>query len=250
MAENDQKPIEQEEVETKPVDDLAEFRNEDGTFSEDKVRKLAEDKKYFRQQISKLKQVPEKVEEYGKDFVLDSKFQEFASKEENQEKLKTLFEKLDKMSLEKGIGVERNHDIRRFVLDELVAAKAIDLKSDAEKEAETQKVIQERNAKVQEVIGDVTDINAWNNALCDWLKGFCNSEAEFQMHKSLLERNSIWALSLNKVRHAMMGNKIPVAVSEPKYNAEEWARAFHKADKEEQDRMLQERAEQVLKNRK
>lgn len=251
MAENDQKPIEQEEqIETKPVDDLAEFRNEDGTFSEDKVRKLAEDKKYFRQQISKLKQVPEKVEEYGKDFVLDSKFQEFASKEENQEKLKTLFEKLDKMSLEKGIGVERNHDIRRFVLDELVAAKAIDLKSDAEKEAETQKVIQERNAKVQEVIGDVTDINAWNNALCDWLKGFCNSEAEFQMHKSLLERNSIWALSLNKVRHAMMGNKIPVAVSEPKYNAEEWARAFHKADKEEQDRMLKERAEQVLKNRK
>ena len=237
-------------VDPKPVDELAEYRNEDGTFSEDKIKKLAEDKKYFRQQISKLKQVPEKIEDYGKDFVLDSKFEAFAGKEENQEKLKTLFEKLDKMSLEKGIGIERNHDIRRFVLDELVAAKAIDLTTDEEKAAANQKTIEERNAKVQEVIGDATDINAWNNALCDWLKGFCNSDAEYEMHKALLERNSLWALSLNKVRHAMMGNKIPVAVSEPKYNEEEWSRAFRKADKETQDKMLQERAEMLLKNRK
>lgn len=233
-----------------PKDDLAEYRNDDGTFSEEKIKKLAEDKKYFRQQISKLKQMPEKIEEYGKDFVLDSKFDEFASKEENQEKIKALFEKIDKLSMEKGIGIERNHDIRRFVMDELVAAKAIDITSEAEKVAANQKIIEERNKAVQDVIGEVTDINAWNNALCDWLKGFCNSEAEYQMHKSLLERNSVWALSLNKVRHAMMGNKIPVAVSEPKYNEEEWMRAFRKADKDEQDRMLKERAENMLKNRK
>lgn len=233
-----------------PKDELAEYRNEDGTFSEEKIKKLAEDKKYFRQQISKLKQMPEKIEEYGKDFVLDSKFDEFASKEENQEKIKNLFEKIDKLSMEKGIGIERNHDIRRFVMDELVAAKAIDITSEAEKAAANQKIIDERNKAVQEVIGDATDINAWNNALCDWLKGFCNSDSEFQMHKALLERNSLWALSLNKVRHAMMGNKIPVAVSEPKYNEEEWMRVFRKADKEEQDRMLKERAENMLKNRK
>ncbi|MBO7735521.1 MAG: hypothetical protein J6S67_23350 [Methanobrevibacter sp.] len=251
MAEIDPKPIDPvDPVDPKPVDELAEYRNEDGTFSEDKIKKLAEDKKYFRQQISKLKQMPEKIEDYGKDFVLDSKFNEFAAKEENQEKIKNLFEKIDKLSMEKGIGIERNHDIRRFVMDELVEAKAIDLTTDAEKAAANQKVIDERNEKVKEVIGDVTDINAWNNALCDWLKGFCNSEAEFQMHKSLLERNSIWALSLNKVRHAMMGNKIPVAVSEPKYNEEEWMRAFHKADKETQDKMMQERAEMLIKNRK
>ena len=48
----------------------------------------------------------------------------------------------------------------------------------------------------------------------------------------------------------MLGNKIPVAVSEPKYNEEEWSRAFRKADKETQDKMLQERAEMLLKNRK
>lgn len=233
-----------------PVDDLAEYKNEDGTFSEEKIKKLAEDKKYFRQQISKLKQMPEKIEDYGKDFVLDSKFDEFASKDENKEKIKSLFEKIDKLSMEKGIGVERNHDIRRFIMDELVEAKAIDLTTQAEKEAQNQKIIEERNKAVQDVIGELSDINAWNKNLEDWLKNFCNSEAEFQMHKSLMERNSIWALSLNKVRHALMGNKIPVAVSEPKYNEEEWARAFHKADKEEQDRMLQERAETMLKNRK
>ena len=251
MADVDPKPIDPvDPVDPKPADELAEYRNEDGTFSEDKIKKLAEDKKYFRQQISKLKQMPEKIEDYGKDFVLDSKFDEFASKEENKEKLNTLFEKLDKMSMEKGIGVERNHDIRRFVLDELVTAKAIDLTTDAEKAAADQKVIEERNSKVQEVIGDVTDINAWNKNLEDWLKGFCNSDAEFQMHKSLLERNSIWALSLNKVRHAMLGNKIPVAVSEPKYNEEEWSRAFRKADKETQDKMLEERAQMLIKNRK
>lgn len=251
MNEEQNKDLENKDIETKPADDaLKEYRNEDGSFNEEKIKKLAEDKKYFRQQISKLKQMPETIEEYSKDFVLDSKFDEFASKEENQAKIKTLFEKIDKLSMEKGIGVERNHDIRRFVMDELVDAKAIDLTTDAEKEAANQKAIEERNKAVQEVIGDITDINAWNNALCDWLKGFCNSDAEFQMHKSLLEHNSIWALSLNKVRHAMMGSKIPLAVSEPKYSEAEWQRAFLKADKETQDQMLKERGELILKNRK
>ena len=253
MAEPEEKIVDEKPVppvESKQTDELAEYKNADGEFDADKIKQLAADKKYFRQQISKLKQMPEKIEDYGKDFVLDSKFDEFASKEENKEKLNSLFEKLDKMSMEKGIGVERNHDIRRFVLDELVASKAIDLTTDAEKEAQNQKAIEERNAKVQEVIGDVTDIQAWNKNLEDWLKGFCNSDAEFQMHKALLERNSIWALSLNKVRHAMMGSRIPVAVSEPKYNEAEWERAFRKADKETQDKMLEERAQILLKTRK
>lgn len=233
-----------------PKDELAEYRNEDGTFSEEKIKKLAEDKKYFRQQISKLKQMPEKEEEYDKDFVLDSKFDAFASKEENQTKIKSLFDKINKLSMEKGIGIERNHDIKRFVMDELVEAKAIDLTSDEQKKAADQKAIDERNEAVRKEIGDATDINAWNDALCDWLKGFCNSDAEYAMHKSLLERNSLWALSLNKVRHAMMGNRIPVAAPQASYNEEEWNRAFRKADREEQDRMLKERAEMLLKNRK
>lgn len=231
-------------------DDLAEYKNAEGQFDADKVRKLAEDKKYFRSQISKLRQVPQKVEEYSKDFALDSKFDEFITNEENKKKIDTVFEKLDKLSLEKGIGVERNHDIRRFVLDQLVESKAIDLTTEAERTAADQKAIAERNAKVQEVIGEVSDINAWNEALFGWLKDFCNSEAEFQMHKKLVERNSVWALSLNKVRHAMMGNRIPVAVSEPKYNEAEWNRAFVKASREEQDKMLEERAKMMIKNRK
>ena len=233
-----------------PADDLAEYKNAEGQFDADKIRKLAEDKKYFRSQISKLRQVPQKVEEYGKDFALDSKFDEFITNEENKKKIDTVFEKLDKLSLEKGIGVERNHDIRRFVLDQLVESKAIDLTTEAERTAADQKAIAERNAKVQEVIGEVSDINAWNEALFSWLKDFCNSEAEFQMHKKLVERNSVWALSLNKVRHAMMGNRIPVAVSEPKYNEAEWNRAFVKASREEQDKMLEERAKMMIKNRK
>jgi hypothetical protein len=249
---DDDKIIETPEPDEKdpPKDELAEYRNDDGTFSEEKIKKLAEDRKYYRQKISQLKQIPEKEEEYDKDFVLDSKFDAFASKEENQAKIKSLFDKINKLSKEKGIGIERNHDIKRFVMDELVEAKAIDLASDEQKKAAEQKVIDERNEAVRKEIGDVTDINAWNDALCDWLKGFCNSEAEYNMHKALLERNSLWALSLNKVRHAMMGNKIPVAAPQATYNEEEWNRAFRKADREEQDRMLKERAEMLLKNRK
>lgn len=247
---DDDKIIETPEEKDTPKDELAEFRNEDGTFDEEKVKKLAEDRKYYRQQISKLKQIPEKEDEYDKDFVLDSKFDAFASKEENQAKIKSLFDKINKLSKEKGIGVERNHDIKRFVMDELVEAKAIDLASDEQKAEADKKVIEERNEAVRKEIGDVTDINAWNDALCNWLKGFCNSDAEYNMHKALLERNSLWALSLNKVRHAMMGNRIPVAAPQASYNEEEWNRAFRKADREEQDRMLKERAEMLLKNRK
>lgn len=247
---DDDKIIETPDEKDPPKDELAEYRNDDGTFSEEKIKKLAEDRKYYRQKISQLKQIPEKEEEYDKDFVLDSKFDAFASKEENQAKIKSLFDKINKLSKEKGIGIERNHDIKRFVMDELVEAKAIDLASDEQKKAAEQKVIDERNEAVRKEIGDATDINAWNDALCDWLKGFCNSEAEYNMHKALLERNSLWALSLNKVRHAMMGNKIPVAAPQASYNEEEWNRAFRKADVEEQNRMLKERAEYILKNRK
>lgn len=252
MNENDpiKNPTDPVDPVNPPQDDLAEYRNSDGDFDPEKIRKLAEDKKYFRQQISKLRQVPQKVEEYGKDFALDSKFDEFVSNEDNKKKIAEIFEKLDKLSLEKGIGIERNHDIRRFVLDELVSQKAIDLTPEAEKAAKDQEIINERNTKVQEALGNATDINAWNTALLDWLKGFCNSDAEYEMHKKLIERNSLWALSINKVRHAMMGNKIPVAVSEPQYNEAEWQRAFMKADKEEQNRMLEERAKNIIKNRK
>lgn len=232
----------------KQVDDLAEYKNADGAFDADKIKKLAEDKKYFRAQISKLKQVPAKAEDYGKDFVIDSKFDEFMAKPENQEKINKVFEKLDKLSLEKGIGVERNHDIRRFVLDELVENKAIDLTPNAVKESEHQKIVEERNKSVRDVIGEATDIDAWNNNLLEWLRGFCNSEGEYKMHEKLIKENALWALSINKVRKAMQGNRIPVAVSDPKYNEEEWRRAFSKADKETQDKMLEERAKILLKH--
>lgn len=232
-----------------PVDELAEFKNSDGEFDSDKIKKLAEDKKYLRQQISKLKQLPEKIEEYGKNFVLDSKFDEFVSNEDNKKKIDTVFEKLDKLSLEKGLSVERNNDIRRFVLDELVASKAIDLTPLAKKEEMAKQIVSERNAAVQEAIGDVSDINAWNTNVLAWLETFCNSKAEYEMHKKLFETNSLWALSLNKIRQAQMGNRIPVVHSDPKFNQAEWERAFSKATREEQDKMLEERAKELTKNK-
>lgn len=232
-----------------PVDELAEFKNSDGEFDSDKIKKLAEDKKYLRQQISKLKQLPEKIEEYGKNFVLDSKFDEFVSNEDNKKKIDTVFEKLDKLSLEKGLSVERNNDIRRFVLDELVASKAIDLTPLAKKEEMAKQIVSERNKAVQESIGDVSDINAWNTNVLSWLETFCNSKAEYEMHKKLFETNSLWALSLNKIRQAQMGNRIPVVHSDPKFNQAEWERAFSKADRETQDKMLEERAKELTKGK-
>lgn len=229
------------------IDDLAEYRNTEGDFDADKIRKLAEDKKYYRQQISKLKQIPQKIEEYGKDFVLDSKFDEYVSTEENRDKINKIFEKIDKLSLEKGIGIERNNDIRRFVLDELVENKVIDLTSAEQKAAHEQQILSERNTAVQEAIGEVSDIDTWNKNLFDWLKGFCNSDAEFEMHKKLAETNSLWALSLNKIRQAQQGNRIPVIHSDPKYNEAEWERAFAKATPDEQNKMLEERAKELTK---
>lgn len=241
-------PVEEKPVET-PADDLAEYRNDAGEFDPAKIKKLVEDKKYYRQKISKLNQTPESVEEYGKNFVLDSKFDEFISNEDNKKKIDTVFEKLDKLSLEKGLSVERNNDMRRFVLDELVASKAIDLTPAAKKEELAQKIVAERNTAVQEAIGEVSDINAWNANVLSWLKGFCNSESEYAMHKKLFETNSLWALSLNKIRQAQLGLKIPVIHSDPKFSQAEWDRAFSKASREEQDKMLEERARELTKNK-
>lgn len=232
-----------------PADDLAEYRNDDGDFDAEKIRKLAEDKKYFRSQISKLKQVPQKIEEYGKDFVLDSKFDEFVTNEENKKKIDGIFEKIDKLSLEKGIGIERNNDIRRFVLDELVENKVFDLTPAEQKQAHEAQIVSERNKAIQDAIGDVSDMNAWDKNLLTWLKDFCNSDAEFEMHKKLAQTNSLWALSLNKIRQAQMGNRIPVIHSDPKFNQAEWDRAFSKASREEQDKMLEERAKELTKNK-
>ena len=204
---------------------------------------------YYRQKLSKLNQLPSSVEEYGKNFVLDSKFDEFISDENNKKKIDTVFEKLDKLSLEKGMSVERNNDMRRFVLDELVASKAIDITPAAKKEEMAMKVINERNEAVQKEIGDISDIKAWDKNLYDWLKDFCNSDAEFQMHKKLAETNSLWALSLDKIRKARLGLRIPVVNSNPAYNEKEWYRNFAKADKETQDQMLLDRAKELTKNK-
>lgn len=239
----DEKPVE------KTVDELAEFRNSDGDFDADKIKKLVEDKKFYRQQISKLKQTPQKIEEYGKNFVLDSKFDEFVSNEDNKKKIDAVFEKLDKLSLEKGLSVERNNDMRRFVLDELVESKAIDLTPAAKREEMAQKIVAERNQAVQESIGDVSDVKAWDKNLYDWLETFCNNSTEFEAHKKLASTNATWALSLNKIRQAMMGNRIPMLAPEASFSQESWDRAFHNATREEQDRLLQERAEFLTKGK-
>lgn len=248
MAEEEVKDVQEQKHQEQQVDELAEYKT-DGQFDAEKIKKLVEDKKFYRQKISKINQTPESVDEYGKNFVLDSKFDEFVSNEENKKKIDTVFEKLDKLSLEKGLSVERNNDMRRFVLDELVASKAIDITPNAKKEEMAQKIVAERNAAIQESIGDISDIQAWDKNLYDWLKTFCNSETEFQAHKKLAETNSLWALSLDKIRKAQMGLKIPVIHSDPKFNAAEWQRNFAKADRETQDRMLEERAKELTKNK-
>lgn len=250
--ENEEKIIEnnenQEQKETKK-DVLSDYRNEDGTLNEDKVIKLSEDRLYYRQKLSKLNQLPSSVEEYGKNFVLDSKFDEFVTDENNKKKIDAVFEKLDKLSLEKGLSVERNNDMRRFVLDELVASKAIDITPLAKKEEIAQKIVAERNEAIQKEIGDISDIKAWDKNLYDWLHDFCNSSAEYEMHKKLAETNSLWAMSLDKIRKAQMGNRIPIIHSEAKFNEKEWQRVFSKATREEQDKMLEERAIEMTKNK-
>ena len=248
---DEDKVIDTQEVKTvdNTPDPLAEFKDSDGNFVADKIQKLADDKKYLRQQISKLKQLPEDIAEYGKNFVLDSKFDEFVTDEANKKKIDAVFEKLDKLSLEKGLSVERNNDIRRFVLDELVESKAIDITPLAKKEEMAQKIVNERNEAIQKEIGDISDINAWNKNLYDWLQTFCNNSTEFEAHKKLAETNSTWALSLNKIRQAMMGNRIPMLTPEASFSQESWDRAFHNATREEQDRLLKERAEFLTKGK-
>lgn len=232
------------------VDELKDYKTADGEFDPAKIKKLVDDKLYYRQQISKLKQVPSRIEEYSKDFVLDSKFDEFVSTEENKDKIAKIFDKIDKMSLEKGIGVERNADIRRLVLDELVENNVIDLTSAEKKAAQAQQIIEERNKAVQDAIGEVSNMDSWNKNLFDWLKTFCNNDAEFALHQNLAKTNATWALSLNKIRQAMMGNRIPVIAPQASYNEEQWFNVFSKASKEEQDKLLQERAEMLTKGKK
>lgn len=229
--------------------ELKEYRNENGEFDLAKIKQLDADKKYYRQQISKLKQLPSDKEEYNKDFVLDSKYNEYVADEKNKERIDKLFGKIDDLSMEKGIGIERNHDIRRFVLDELVNNGTIDITPADVRKAREQEIIKERNDRVREQIGEATDMDGWNTQLKSWLRSFCNNEAEYAMHEKLIDTNSTWALSLNKVRQAMTGNAIPVIAGEPNYSPEEWQRAFNKADIETQNKMLEERAKKLLKGK-
>lgn len=236
-----------QDKQTPPEDDLKDYRNIDGELDADKVRKVIEDRRYYRSQISKLKQLPEKTEEYGKDFVIDSKFDEFLTDEEHRKTVGDLLARVDTMCLEKGIGVERNHDIKRFVLNELADKKVFDLTPLAEKQAREERILAERDDAIQNALGDATDMRSWNTNMLNWLKTFCNSESEYEMHKKLFETNSLWALSLNKIRQAQMGNRIPVIHSDPKFSQAEWDRAFAKATPEEQDKMLEERAKDLTR---
>lgn len=249
MENEERQDIQGQEQQEQHIDELAEFKNSDGDFDADKIKKLVEDKKYYRSQISKLKQIPAKLEEYDADFVIDSKFDEFLSDEEHRKNVGDVLTRIDTMCLEKGIGIERNHDIKRFVLDELANKKVYDLTPAAEKKAQEEKILADRNDAIQDVIGVGTDIQAWDKNLMAWLKGFCNSEAEYEMHKKLAETNSLWALSLNKIRQAQMGNRIPVINSQASFSQAEWDRAFSKADRETQDKMLLERAKELTKNK-
>ena len=80
-----------------------------------------------------------------------------------------------------------------------------------------------------------------------WLKTFANSENEYSFYENIVKTNASGALSMNKIRQAMMGNRIPIINSDPQYNEEEWQRTFNKADIETQNKMLEERAKKLTK---
>ena len=241
MAEENKQPPVQE------TDELKDYRNEDGTFNEDKLKQAMTEKKYYRQQISKLRNMPAKVEEYGENFALDSKFDEFVSDEKNKEKIDKVFSKLDALCFDKGINVERNHDIRRFLLDEMVESGAVDLTPKADKEAKAKADHEAYLKELQDGIGDSTNLDAWQESLLGWLKTFANSEPEYSMYENIVKNSANGALSMNKIRQAMMGNRIPIVNSDPTYNEEEWQREFNKADRDTQNKMLEERAKKLTK---
>lgn len=251
MDDQDKIPQNSQSSNEEPKVELAEYRNDKGELDIEKIKQLDADKKYYRSQISKLRQMPESQDEYSKNFVFDSKFTEFLADEDNKNKINGVFDKLDKLSMEKGIGVDKNHDIRRFILDEMVDNGIIDTVSKAEKEALHQQAINDRNSSIQEFIGEGTDRETWDSNLKTWLKSFCNSEGEYAVHEKLINENATWALSMNKVRQALMGNSIPVIHSEATYNEAEWQRNFNKAvasdDRETQERMLADRAKKLTK---
>lgn len=238
--------------ETKPTggqetDELKDYRNEDGTFNEDKLKQAMTEKKYYRQQISKLRNMPAKIEEYDADFNLDSKFDEYVSDENNKKKLDAVFGKLNQLCFDKGINVERNHDIRRFILDEMVESGAVDLTPKADKEAKAKADHEAYLKELQDGIGDSTNLDAWQESLLGWLKTFANSEPEYSMYENIVKNSANGALSMNKIRQAMMGNRIPIVNSDPTYNEEEWQREFNKADRDTQNKMLEERAKKLTK---
>ena len=133
------------------------------------------------------------------------------------------------------------------MLNELADKKVFDLTPLAEKQAREERILAERDDAIQNALGEATDMRSWNTNMLNCLKTFCNSESEYEMHKKLFETNSLWALSLNKIRQAQMGNRIPVIHSDPKFSQAEWDRAFAKATPEEQDKMLEERAKDLTR---
>lgn len=241
MAEENKQPSVQE------TDELKDYRNEDGSFNEDKLKQAMTEKKYYRQQISKLRNMPAKIEEYDADFNLDSKFDEYVSDENNKKKLDDVFGKLNQLCFDKGINVERNHDIRRFLLDEMVESGTVDLTPKADKEAKAKADHEAYLKELQDGIGDSTNLDAWQDSLLGWLKTFANSETEYSMYENIVKNSANGALSMNKIRQAMMGNRIPIVNSDPTYNEEEWQREFNKADRDTQNKMLEERAKKLTK---
>lgn len=240
MAEENKQPVQE-------TDELKDYRNEDGTFNEDKLKQAMTEKKYYRQQISKLRNMPAKIDEYDADFNLDSKFDEYVSDENNKKKLDAVFGKLNQLCFDKGINVERNHDIRRFILDEMVESGAVDLTPKADKEAKAKADHEAYLKELQDGIGDSTNLDAWQESLLGWLKTFANSETEYSMYENIVKNSANGALSMNKIRQAMMGNRIPIVNSDPTYNEEEWQREFNKADRDTQNKMLEERAKKLTK---
>lgn len=240
MAEENKQPVQE-------TDELKDYRNEDGTFNEDKLKQAMTEKKYYRQQISKLRNMPAKIDEYDADFNLDSKFDEYVSDENNKKKLDAVFGKLNQLCFDKGINVERNHDIRRFILDEMVESGAVDLTPKADKEAKAKADHEAYLKELQDGIGDSTNLDAWQESLLGWLKTFANSEPEYSMYENIVKNSANGALSMNKIRQAMMGNRIPIVNSDPTYNEEEWQREFNKADRDTQNKMLEERAKKLTK---
>ena len=189
--------------------------DESGNFNREKVRDLAGRYLSERRSVSRMQEMPESAAKFKENYTPEEKFVPlFDEANEGGKKVREMFDKLDSMCFENGIGETKNKAIKNFLLKTLADNGIIDTTTAEEKAAKEQQKAEDQKAILEDALGANTDLDKVNAIIDEFIEDESDEDPDVKPVLEAIKSSAKGKLILYSLRNRIYGKPVPVMKTE------------------------------------